>query len=124
VPRHGTLKVRRFRTERLPALYPLVCEGTKKEAPPVRFEAASLNRAGGALSLPDDGGQMMSNFPSSCFPMAVCQVKKRKRAVASGGPRPDRRRLAAPSLDLRRTKSSTYRRAIPSDVESGQTEDL
>ena len=39
------------RTERLPALYPLVFEGTKKEAHPARFEAASLSRAGGALSL-------------------------------------------------------------------------
>src|SRR5437660_11694111 len=29
------------RTERLPALYPLVFEGTKKEAHPARFEAAS-----------------------------------------------------------------------------------
>src|SRR2546427_12937921 len=30
---------------------PLVFEGTKKEAHPARFEAASLSRAGGALSL-------------------------------------------------------------------------
>src|SRR3989442_11162153 len=33
------------RTERLPALYPLVCEGTKKEASPVRF-AVTTDRPG------------------------------------------------------------------------------
>ena len=42
------------RTERLPALYPLVFEGTKKEAHPARFEATSLSRAGGALAVWDD----------------------------------------------------------------------
>src|SRR5712692_8947240 len=33
------------RTERLPALYPLVCEGTRKEASPVRF-AVTTDRPG------------------------------------------------------------------------------
>ena len=40
--RHGAAT---FRTERLPALCPLVFEGTKNEAHPARFEAASLSRA-------------------------------------------------------------------------------
>ena len=50
--RHGAAN---FRTERLPALCPPFARGTKKEAHPARFEATSLSRAGGALSLPNDG---------------------------------------------------------------------
>src|SRR5712691_1518995 len=45
VPRWARQGAGASRTERLPALYPLVCEGTKKEASPVRF-AVTTDRPG------------------------------------------------------------------------------
>src|SRR5207237_7134623 len=45
--RHGAAT---FRTERLPALYPPVSRGAKKEAFPARFESRTTGRAGGALA--------------------------------------------------------------------------
>src|SRR5256886_16990291 len=50
--RHGAAT---FRTERLPALYPPVSRGAKKEAAPARFESRTTGRAGGALAWSDEG---------------------------------------------------------------------
>ena len=88
VPRWARQGAGASRTERLPALYPLVCEGTKKEASPVRF-AVTTDRPGrrsvGCLTS-EEGRRWMTNSPRASSPRrrrTIRRVREGQRFMGS-----------------------------------------